>query len=373
ISTHLTDLHVEVFERQYFLVIPMLSLADRNFNVWWVEEDRRLDRLNYGIQLYENNLTGKNDRLQLLLQNGYTRQYTLQYQLPYFDKNLKQGLGLIISYSHNREVNFESQDDKQAFFKQDYFLKQQFTFGANYTYKKAIRLVHKISLTYNVYKVKDTVLQLNPHFFPDNNPIQKYFELSYNFNYTGADVWAYPLRGFNVNASLVKKGFGILGKVNETSLAVDAAKYWAIFPKTFGEMEFLGEVHFPENQPYFLSQEIGYYNQYLRGMEYYVLESDRFGILRSTLKQNILALRVHSRLLPNQFSTIPLQVYFKIYGDLGYSYKANPGTSFLDNELLYTYGVGADIVSFYDAVLKVEYSINRLGEKGLFLHFKSTF
>lgn len=372
-TTHQTDLYVEVFERQYFLVIPMLSLADRNFNVWWVEEHRRLDRLNYGIQLYENNLTGKNDRLQLLLQHGYTRQYTLQYQLPYFNKSLTQGIGLIVSYSHNREVNFESDLDKQVFFKQDYFLKQQFTFGANYTYKKAIRLIHKVSLTYNVYKVQDTVLKLNPHFFPDGDPTQKYFQLSYNFDYTGADVWAYPLRGFNINASLVRKGFGLLSKVNETSVSVDAAKYWAIFPKTYGAMEFLGEMHFPENQPYFLSQEMGYYNNYLRGMEYYVLESDRFSILRNTLKQKVLALRIHSRLLPKAFSTIPLQVYLKVYGDLGYSYKINPGTSFLDDELLYTYGAGADIVSFYDAVLRVEYSINRLGQKGLFLHFKSTF
>ncbi|TAM99481.1 MAG: hypothetical protein EPN39_06475 [Chitinophagaceae bacterium] len=370
---HQTDLHIEVFERQYFLVIPMLSLADRNFNVWWVEEHRRLNRLNYGIQLYENNLTGKNDRLQLLLQHGYTRQYTLQYQLPYFNKNLTQGMGLLISYSHNREINFESAYDKQAFFKQDYFLKQQFIFGVNYTYKRAIRLKHKISITYNVYKVQDTILKLNPNFFPDNNTTQKYFELSYNFDYIGADIWAYPLRGFNIEATLFKRGFGILSKVNETSLSVDAAKFWAIFPKTFGETEFSGEMHFPENQPYFLSQEMGYYNNYLRGMEYFVLESDRFGILKNTLKQKVLALRIHSRLLPKEFSSIPIQLYLKVYGDAGYSYKKNPGTSFLDNEFLYTYGAGADIVSFYDAVLRIDYSINRLGQKGLFLHFKSTF
>ncbi|TAN15139.1 MAG: hypothetical protein EPN37_10375 [Chitinophagaceae bacterium] len=372
-SVHRVDLHVEVFERLYFLVIPMLSLADRNFNVWWVQEHRRLDRLNYGIQLYENNLTGKNDRLQLSLQHGYTRQYTLQYQLPYFDKNLTQGMGLIVSYSHNREVNYESESDKQVYFKSDYFLKQQFTFGVNYTYKRAIRLRNKISLTYNVYKVQDTILKRNPDFFPDNNTTQKYLELSYNFDYVGADIWTYPLNGFNINANLVRKGFGILGKVNETTISADAAKYWTIFPATYGAVEFIGEMHFPENQPYFLSQEMGYYNNYLRGMEYFVLESDRFGILRNTLKQKILALRIHSRLLPKQFSTIPLQIYLKMYGDLGYSYKKNPGSSFLDNELLYTYGAGADVVSFYDAVLRVEYSINRLGEKGLFLHFKSTF
>lgn len=372
-TKHHTDIKVEVLERQYFLVIPTLSLADRNFNVWWVDEHHKLDRLNYGIKLYQNNMTGKNDRLSLTLQHGYTRKYVLDYQLPYFDKNLKQGLGVYVSYSHNREVNFRSDSNKQEYLKQDYFLKQELSFGINYTYKKAIRLKHKISLSYHAEKVKDTVLKLNPDFFPDNDPSQQYLELSYNFNYTGADIWAYPLRGFNISAGIVRKGFGLMSKVDETSISLDASKYWTLLPKTFAETEFLGKVHFPVNQPYFLLQEMGYYGHYLRGMEYYVLESDRFGIIRNTLKQQILAVRVNSRWLPRQFASIPFHIYLKAYGDLGYSYNSRPGTSTLDNKLLYTYGIGADIVTFYDAVLRVDYSFNQLHQKGLFLHFKSTF
>lgn len=372
-AAHRTSLNIEVLERQYFLVIPMVSLADRNFNVWWVDEEHKLSRLNYGIKLYQNNMTGKNDRLALTLQHGYTQQYGLDYQLPYFDKDLKQGLGIFILYSHNREINYQSDFNKQVYLKEDRFLKQSFSFGLNYTYKKAIRLKHRVSLSYHAEKVKDTILKLNPHFFPDDKLSQHFLALSYNFNYTGADIWAYPLQGFNINANLTRQGFGILGKVNETSVSVDAAKYWTIFPKTFGEMEFIGEAHLPENQPYFLAREMGYYNNYLRGLEYFVMESDRFGILKNTLKQQVLAFRVYSRFLPKQFSTIPIHVYLKVYGDLGYSYNRNPGTSILDNKGLYTYGFGADIVTFYDAVLRVEYSINQLHQKGLFLHFKSTF
>lgn len=372
-TAHQTDLQVDVFERLYFLVIPMLSLADRNFNVWWVDEHHRLDRLNYGLKLYQNNLTGKNDRLALSIQHGYTRQYMVQYQLPYFDKDLKQGLGIFVTYSRNREVNYKSDKNKQVYYKQDYFLKQQFSFGLNYTYKKEIRLRHKLSLSYNAYKVQDTILQLNPDFFPNSRRTQKYMELSYNFLYTGADIWAYPLRGFNIAAGITRRGFGVLGSVDETELSVDAAKYWTLFPKTYAENEFLGMTHFPAHQPYFLLKEMGYYENYLRGMEYFLLEGERFGILRNTLKREVLAFRAHSRLLPKQFATIPVHVYLKAYGDLGYSHTKWPGTSMLNDKLLYSYGAGMDIVTFYDAVLRVEYSINQLGQKGLFLHFKSTF
>ncbi len=371
---HHTDINVDVFERQYFLILPSLSLADRNFNVWWVKHDHALNRLNYGLKLYENNLTGNKDRLELAGTLGYTHQYMLSYKLPYFDKSYKQGLGIDISFSHNREINYAIDSNRQIFFKYDRFLRQDFKLALHYTYKKAVRLKHTLSLSYNSTKVKDTVLKLNPHFFPNSHLSQKYFRLDYNFSYKGTDIWTYPLHGYSIDATLSRLGFGLLGKINETELIVNASKYWQFFTNTFGETKFTGNIHLPGDQPYFLLKGMGFTGQYLRGLEYYVTEGDRFGILYNTLKQQVFAFRVHSRLLPNEFANIPIRMYFKIYGDLGYNHTSIPGNhNRLANKLLYSYGMGLDIVTFYDAVLKIEYSINLLGEKGLFLHFQSAF
>jgi hypothetical protein len=41
--------------------------------------------------------------------------------------------------------------------------------------------------------------------------------------------------------------------------------------------------------------------------------------------------------------------------------------------MLYTYGAGFDVVTFYDLVLRFEYSVNQLGEKGLFFHIRNDF
>ena len=38
----------------------------------------------------------------------------------------------------------------------------------------------------------------------------------------------------------------------------------------------------------------------------------------------------------------------------------------LNNRLLYTGGIGIDMLTLYDICLKIEYSFNQLGEKGLF-------
>src|SRR5690625_4362064 len=372
---HRVDLNVEVLERLYFLILPLLDLADRNFNVWWVDHEHDLNRLNYGIKLYETNLTGNKDRLGASFTLGYTQQFTLSYDFPYFDKAYKQGFGIKASYSRNRELNYRIDSNKQVYFNRDHFIKRQFKIGLNYSYKKQIRLEHRAALSYNSFTVEDTLLQLNPDFFPNDNPSQKYFELDYHFSYIGTDVWAYPLHGYDIDAVLSHKGFGLLGKVNETKLVVNAHKYWQLLPNTYLENGFIGNIRLPAHQPYFIFNGMGYNDQNLRGLEYYVADGNYFGILANSLKKQFLAFRIHSRLLPEEFATIPIRMYFKIYGDIGYNHFPTPGINhdLLSNKLLYSYGMGMDIVSFYDAVLRIEYSINQLGENGLFLHFKSTF
>lgn len=367
------DVAVEVIERWYIFPFPIFSLADRNFNVWWVEEKHSLQRVNYGVNIYHNNLTGNNDQLIFTFQNGYTRRYALTYNLPYFDKKLTQGLGFTIGYSQNHEVNYITDTNKLAFFKQEYFLKKVFSASVSYTYKKAIRFKHQVSLGYDFETVADTVLKLNPGFFPDNNTSQRYFELFYRFTYTGADSWAYPLHGFNISASADRKGFGILGKVNQTTFAFNAAQYWQLFDKTYAAAGLRGQLVVPFNQPYFIVRGMGYEEDYLRGLEYFVMNSDAFGILKTDLKREILAFKIRTYLLPRQFATIPIHVYLKAYGDLGYARGGYPDGSSLNNRLLYTGGVGLDIVSFYDIRLRIEYSFNQLGRNGLFLHTKSEF
>jgi hypothetical protein len=60
--------------------------------------------------------------------------------------------------------------------------------------------------------------------------------------------------------------------------------------------------------------------------------------------------------------------FLKGYGDLGYAYTPELGISRLNNKLLRTWGAGIDIVTFYDIVLRFEYSFNQLGDQGLFFH-----
>jgi hypothetical protein len=43
----------------------------------------------------------------------------------------------------------------------------------------------------------------------------------------------------------------------------------------------------------------------------------------------------------------------------------------LPGEFLYSGGIGIDLVTYYDKIIKINYSFNKFGEGGFFLHFAS--
>ena len=70
---------------------------------------------------------------------------------------------------------------------------------------------------------------------------------------------------------------------------------------------------------------------------------------------------------------VPLKIYAKTFVNTGYVYNPHPGQNDLANKFLYSGGVGFDLVTFTDFVIKIEWSFNRLGENGLYLHQHNNF
>ncbi len=70
---------------------------------------------------------------------------------------------------------------------------------------------------------------------------------------------------------------------------------------------------------------------------------------------------------------IPVKVYGKIYGNAGYVDNPQPGDNPLPNKMLYSGGIGIDILTLYDVTFKLEWSFDQLGQNGIFLHRKSIF
>ena len=62
-DTNHISINIELHEMWYLYPFYIFELADRNFNVWWEEQERSLKRINYGGRLTWLNLTGRRDLL----------------------------------------------------------------------------------------------------------------------------------------------------------------------------------------------------------------------------------------------------------------------------------------------------------------------
>lgn len=361
-------------ERWYFFPSPFFKPVDRNLNQWLVEQKASLSRVNYGIKFIYYNFTGRNDKFKGSFGTGYTKQFSLGYDRPYFDKKLKWGFSTGFSVSKNKEVNYNTIEDKQVFIKQDdFFLSKFFTAHAILSYRRKIKTIHRIGFSYTNGEVNDTVVALNPDYFKNERRKISHPEFIYSMSYFDVDFIPYPTQGYAAQVSFNKKGFD--RNVNVWQFAAQGSGSWHIGKRSFTNIGVYGGLKLPFKQPYFNQRFLGYGDIYMQGYEYYVIDGVAGGYLKAGLYHELLRFKIKVPPLKKgkDPSFIPFRIIGKTYGNMGYVHNPQPGNNSLSNKMLYSGGFGIDIITFYDIVLKLEYSFNQLGENGLFLHRKSVF
>jgi outer membrane protein assembly factor BamA len=370
---YMVDIEVEVRERWYIFPIPYFKPVDRNLNVWIKDQNLSLNRVNYGLKFTHNNFSGRRDKLRLYLISGYTRQISIGYEQPYADRKLQHGFSVGLNYNQTRETNYASINNKQAFYKDTLsqkFVRSQLRFDLGYSYRPGNTFRHSVRVSYVHERLLDSaVLRLNPNYFGNSKMQFSFPEIAYNYEYVYLDYNAYPTRGTIFSGNFVKRG--ITDETELWVLGLSGAKYFALSKRDFFSAQGSTQVKFPFNRAwnsYYSGSLMGYGDQYLRGMETLVIDGSFSAILKTTYRRKILDFVVPTFIKSGTYSRIPFKVYAKTYGDLGYAYNKFPGTSRLNNKLLYTGGFGLDIVTFYDFVIKLEYSFNQLGQKDLYIH-----
>jgi outer membrane protein assembly factor BamA len=371
---HDVYINVQVQEKWYIWPAVFFRPVDKSFGEWWNEKNRNTDRINYGLRLSHNNITGNNDKLRLSVMNGYTRQVSVQYFGLLLDKDLKWSTNAGVSFGQNREVNYMTLQNRQIPVKSNNDFLHSYVGGfLHFNYRPAIKTIHTFGIGYTYESVADTVFKLNPSFSSGANIIQ-YPEAFYRLSYFDVDYIPYPTRGFWGEASLKKKGFGIKSAVNLWELTAKASKTWPLSSNYFFNLKGLGMLKVPFKQPYTGQQFIGYDGKYLQGYEYYVIDGVAGGYAKATLSRPVFSTHicVSSRRIKS-LSDIPIKLYAKTFVNAGYIYNTVTGQNNLTNRMLYSAGIGLDLVTYNDFVIKIEWSFNRLGENGLYLHQHNDF
>lgn len=371
ITTDIVLINVHVNERWYLFPLPYFEMIDRNFNTWWVDHKHSLERINYGLTFTHNNLSGRNDKLNVSLITGYTQKIALRYENPFLDKSLMHGMNVGFSYSLNHEVNYATNLNKQSFIKQDdEYLIKQFHIDLGYSYRPAVKTRHNFRIGYSDLQISDTVIKLNPNFSSTAARRIRFPDFNYSIQYFNVDYIPYPLRGFAGDAHFYKR-FGKEDNVWEIGGKGTYTK--KVLPTSYLQFQASGVIRFPYKQPYYNIKMFGTSDLYMRGLEYYVIDGVAGGMVRATAIQQLIQFKISNPINIKTIDKIPFRFMVKAFSDLGYSYNPHPGNSTLNNKLLGTWGIGLDVITIYDIVFRLEYSFNQLGEKGLFIHTKSDF
>jgi outer membrane protein assembly factor BamA len=358
---------IAVKERWYIMPEISLKLADRNLNVWWYEQNHDIKRAIIGVALSHLNFRGNHEKLSLYTQVGYSQKFGINYQRPFIDKKQKHGIGVSVYDSRNRETFYRTDSNKLEFASStNRDVLEMFEANVNYTFRPAYSTRHLFQISYRNYRIDDSLRDLNPNYFANGNTRADYLELYFRIDINRVDNWNYPLRGFKLIGTSANRigfnGLGIQSFVNvETGYFDNPAGNW------FWNVIFRGRLMLPERSPYGFLGGMGGPTDYMRGYEYYVIDGPQYGLFRFDLKNEVV--NYNFKGIPIKvLSVIPIRLYPKIFADVGAVRNPNPLNSKLNNRLLYSGGIGLDLVTLYEIKFRFEYTFNHLGEKGLFLH-----
>ncbi len=366
---------VVVNERWYLWPAVVFDLADPNFNTWWLTKD--LSRVNYGLYLYQYNFRGQNETIYAKAQFGYTEQYALRYKVPYLDKAQKWGFSIGGGYEQQAEITTGTVDNKRTLVRNpDGSNRDEWWGDLEVTLRRNHDVRHAWRLGFTDAEVQDTIVRTSLDYFDGASTQTRYFSLGYTFLWDRRDVRIFPRSGHFAELRLDRLGLGVLGESEPdiTTIHVAGKRWWPVRDRWTLALSLRGKVT-QGIPPYFVQEGLGYSAQ-VRGYEYYVADGEHYALAKGNVVFTLFRPRNYRmEAIPMEaFRTLHMALYLDLFADVGrvwdnrYS-SANP----LNDQWLSGYGVGLDLVTSYDQVVRGEYTLNALGEHGFFLHFTQPF
>ncbi|WP_425392255.1 BamA/TamA family outer membrane protein [Ekhidna sp.] len=375
-----TDVKITLDERWYLYPFPIFRLTDRNFNDWWVNRDRDLSRVNYGLKLTQYNFRGRNEVLRLWLQTGFETVLNLYYQIPYIDKQQRNGLLISSSYFEAKNVPFTTSDNIRRFASsRQHVLRRAYTNSVVHSYRSSFYSFHRTSLSHLRVDVADTISQLNPNYLGDSRTQQQYFSLGYSYTWDKRNNVNYPTKGSWYRGGISKVGLGLYDDGVDYWIArVRLTKYWEFKDNFFMVNNLSTMSTFPANdRSYFNYHSIGFLKEVIRGYDLRLIEASSYVLQRNEFKHQLFGRKYDiSRAMPlRQFQTFPITIYGKIYFDQGYGmgYPNYDGSAPLTDKYLYSFGTGLDLVLVNDITFRFELSKNAEDETHFFINLLSLF
>ncbi|GAB3202688.1 outer membrane protein assembly factor BamA [Pontibacter aydingkolensis] len=357
--------HVQ--ERFYLYPIPILDFAERNFNAWLERKD--WSRIDYGLSLVRRNFRGRNEDVRLRVQQGFNKRLELSYRVPYIIRKYNLGAEFAVSDYRSRATSYTNFNNKQRFVEQKEALPiQRSSFVAGIIHRQSVQRQQGLRLSYHNEQISDSVFRLNPEYYHNALQERQYMRLEFYKVINQRNNFVYPTAGSYFEAGVA---YTFFLQDSGTPFTTARAKYvlytelsdkYSYMIGAEGQLRLAGDYAFADNIA------LGY-RSYVRGYELYIVGGQHYGLFKQGLTRQLLDIKsIKLKFINNpKFNNIPLSVYFNAFADAGYVVdntfeEGNP----LTNHFLAGGGLGLHVVTFYDIVLRMEYTLNREGNCGLY-------
>lgn len=361
--------HIKVDERWYWWVFPIVEQADRNLSAFLSNGD--WSRMNYGVYLKRDNFRGRKELLKVRFRLGFSSQLSLKFDSPSYRR--KSGWGLELDVRALNKLSFSTFNNKPVYMMSaNKMVQYNYRSSVYYGLRTSLYQHHQIKLSHEAYNIRDTVVLLNPYYLTRDDNNMQFLSLSYQYKFDKRDSKTYPLKGTSVQMDLMQLGLGILNsELKDLNLRFNFQQYVELDRRWHCGSTLEGRLGTSDHLPYVLKKGLGY-KTFMNGYELFVIDGTNNVMAQNKMMFTLLEPRVKTiGFMPlTQFAKIHYAFYLKAFFDYGYAwqYKADVSNT-MANSFQYGYGLGIDFVTFYDKVLSVNYSVNKLGKHGFFVHF----
>lgn len=360
---------LDVQERWYVWPNPYVNLEERTFNEWW--QDKDLDRLVVGAGLDWGNLTGWNDHMYIYGQLGYSRRVTLSYRRPFLFPKPQIDASINFFYVNNKEIGYGTEQGVLQLARlQEESMRRYYIGRVDFVKRFSPREQVQWGLGYRYFQPNDSIAFFNDKYLTEGNSKEHYPSLRVAYVRDERDIRSFPLSGFKLSGSAQLNGLPGIGTSRFGKITAGFSHHISLTDRwnfSYGTQNYILA---GKNVPYFDKYFVGL-GSFLRGYERYVVDGSFINLTKLEWKFGIFPRKIHHwDWIPlKRFQDFPFGLYLSAYSDFGYvqDWTFNNLDTYLKNRVLTGYGMGLNVITIYDFMLRFEYSFNHFGQRGFYI------
>jgi len=362
---------VDLNERWYYWVYPILEHADRNFASFLNARDWR--RVNYGLSFEKHNFRGRNEFLKLKMRFGYRSQLGFMYDNPALDKHGKHGFQISADRFQQSKVLYTIEDNlPMCLFDDQENLLSENRFRIIYHYRPDLYQRIKFMAEYRNFQIGDGLDTVATNYLFQQNNQSSFLSFYLKYDIDFRDVRYYPTDGYFLSVSVEKYGIGAMRSgVNLLMAKLNFDYFLPLNPQLSLASEAYISAHLMNEShvPFIFASMLGY-DYYPRGFEYRMVLGNAIYGLNETLRLKVFQSKaMFNEIIPiEQFKPFAFSVYCYGFFDLAYvnSNQSSLWDQGLENKLLYSSGVGLDFVTYYDRSIGFYVAVTNQKAFGIF-------